>query len=927
MRKITVILLWSLILLGGSFTFAQPKICSATITTQCTFNVSAYSQANSLGSGTTAAPWSGWEGAVNNLGEGVKIYFPAGIYSQTQSINVKRGWYIYGAGKEAAIIKCNIVIPVTSSIVNNVKVYQADHKSAFKSSFPRKASTASNIVIRDLQLLDVTLEPIPFSDDPNTTSTIRGAALEDVGGTYVHYSNLKINGFKFGIVFDETEISTIEKCDFINQRSGDYYYNAYDCPLEYDASGNRKGDCTLIGENKCTRNWHKHTRNSGAGIWLANGKENNLLTDLRVASYNPYTITDQGYYCNDRITNVINISSCTFNETTDALCVVDEGGYGHTFEDCIFTGGKFNTFFAGLDYLNLRKNTFSIIQDTRAAIRFEGYGYYTTTDNQYDHLQAGTAQSHGGGPIEALLVENTFNLTLGQGLYATRGIINSGVGKLSLLRNHFKLARRTDNRTGFYIKDTNGNYIYVQWTNGINDTNNTNGIFMADNDVLSGSETNSQIMEHIGSSFGAPTWITPNYIVAESGTLYTNTTTPPEPIPPTLEVRRPNQTGVSYNPSTIPSTYSIPSMNWDNTAPTIIANQTLCGRTGCTAVVTGLGTKTDPYVGWEPLFNSIRASNIYFPAGYYRQGYEISLREGQRVFGDGKNSSPADFAQGTVIMSNFVGSQFRISGVGSRGGITRLSDLTLTNNTFTDSNTGTGITITDSSNVEILNIGILRHSIGIDIATSTQVRVDRSEIVTINIGISNINPIKSTNTPTDLIVTRSQFNNIASGIIIRGGGGYIIQDNNWNGASMVGASLSGTNLSRVLYNSFEGATLDITNQPDGDNQTVIVQGNLMSAAVANILNCRAKNLTITNNVLNAANIRVVIDENLQRDSLVMVNNTLTPHTDPALVAADFIYKFSSSFDKSKLGKYLLLNHTNTSLIETSSLPNNFPVIQ
>ena len=148
------------------------------LTTPNLNNVRFVSQLVTGGAGTVGSPWTGWETPLNALAANLHIHFPAGFYTQTSAINMKRGWTVTGDGP------ANVTI--TSSFAG----------SAFKTISPINSSTAVNIDISGIAIT-------------NTSATPTGACIENVGGTFFYVHNVWLTGCKYNIILDQAEIVSI----------------------------------------------------------------------------------------------------------------------------------------------------------------------------------------------------------------------------------------------------------------------------------------------------------------------------------------------------------------------------------------------------------------------------------------------------------------------------------------------------------------------------------------------------------------------------------------------------------------------------------------------------------------------------------------------------------------------------------------------
>jgi hypothetical protein len=141
------------------------------------------------GSGTVGSPWTGWDSALAALSGSVWVIFPPGYYSHSSVINLstsgsqKTNWRLTGSGKDATIIT------------------SAHTGSGFFAGYTVNGSTAARIRIENLTI-------------KNSNGSNIGCGIDQVAGTFVTISDVKVQGFKYGIVFDQTELGDILDCDF-----------------------------------------------------------------------------------------------------------------------------------------------------------------------------------------------------------------------------------------------------------------------------------------------------------------------------------------------------------------------------------------------------------------------------------------------------------------------------------------------------------------------------------------------------------------------------------------------------------------------------------------------------------------------------------------------------------------------------------------
>jgi hypothetical protein len=112
----------------------------------------------------------------------------------------------------------------------------------------------------------------------NTNGVNTGAGFVDIGGTFVILERVKIQGFKYSVILDQTEQADLDYCDF-------------EFPLT-------------------------------AGVWLVNGGD-----------YAPASTANAGF------TNRVSIYRSQFNSAVGtATAIIDDGGNGHSFTDLNIDG-------------------------------------------------------------------------------------------------------------------------------------------------------------------------------------------------------------------------------------------------------------------------------------------------------------------------------------------------------------------------------------------------------------------------------------------------------------------------------------------------------------------------------------------------------------------------------------------------------------
>lgn len=201
--------------------------------------------------------------AANAIGGGV-VVVPPGTFTHSAAITMKALVIIRGAGKTSSTFKSSHAgdgITMTS---------------------PINSSTAVHTAVYDLQIW-------------NTNGANTGAGYDDVGGTFVYLHNVRVRGFAYGIIFDQTELGDIFLCDMESQIT--------------------------------------------AGIWLLNGSEHTASAS-------------------SQFTNRIAISKCQINEVTTTWGIIDDGGTSHAIYDNNFNGCSTHLRISGTQNLQVRDNEF-----------------------------------------------------------------------------------------------------------------------------------------------------------------------------------------------------------------------------------------------------------------------------------------------------------------------------------------------------------------------------------------------------------------------------------------------------------------------------------------------------------------------------------------------------------------------------------------
>jgi hypothetical protein len=201
---------------------------------------------------------------------GGTVWIPAGTYKCTSTLTMAKFVYIKGAGIRATTLQWNTT------------------GAGIKMSSPINTSTPVNTGVYDINLY-------------NTNSSNTDGGYVDVCGTYVYLERVRVVGFKYGIIFDQTELGDINLCEIQQQITG--------------------------------------------GIWLLNGSD--------------YTSGASGLF-----TNRISIKCCQINQSSTAYGIIDDGGYAHTFDANNFNGCLTHIRNAGQININISNSEFESAAST-----------------------------------------------------------------------------------------------------------------------------------------------------------------------------------------------------------------------------------------------------------------------------------------------------------------------------------------------------------------------------------------------------------------------------------------------------------------------------------------------------------------------------------------------------------------------------------
>lgn len=215
---------------------------------------------------------------VNAVGGGT-LYFPEGYYKISAYLTILRNTAMVGAGRTSTKLVCSHAGGGGATAAENVR-----NGSAIYSGNPINGNSPIHIEIAHIGF-------------KNTNAANVGAGFYDQGGTFIHVHQCRFEGFKYGVVLDQSELADLDLCDFRLQNA------------------------------------------NGACVWLVNG-----------TALNPSATSG--------FTNRISVSHCQINGPATVNGILDDGGYTHAFTDNNYNGCRNHIKMAGTSAFNIRGGEF-----------------------------------------------------------------------------------------------------------------------------------------------------------------------------------------------------------------------------------------------------------------------------------------------------------------------------------------------------------------------------------------------------------------------------------------------------------------------------------------------------------------------------------------------------------------------------------------
>lgn len=209
--------------------------------------------------------------AIDALGGGT-LRFEAGTHKVGSYISLPDSVTISGKGPRSSIITCAHAGGGGANASEDLR-----NGSVFVSSFTSNGSNTAQIKIRDIGIT-------------STNALNVGAAYYDNCGTFIHVENVRVSGFKYGVVLDQSELADIDLCNFDLQ--------------------------------------------TAAGVWLVNGNS------LKAGN-------------SQQFTNRISVKRSQFNAGVGVYGILDDGGTVHAYEDNNYNGCLNSIRVAGVEGLSI----------------------------------------------------------------------------------------------------------------------------------------------------------------------------------------------------------------------------------------------------------------------------------------------------------------------------------------------------------------------------------------------------------------------------------------------------------------------------------------------------------------------------------------------------------------------------------------------
>jgi len=236
---------------------------------------------------------------------GASVYVPAGTYNLTAALTVPKKTIFFGDGRETSILK----FTHTGNGLENIAALNS--------------SVDITNCVRDMYIW-------------NTNASNTGAGYDNVGGTFLEIKNVRIEGFKYNVILDQSELVQIKSCQFESPLSASVWMvNGPDHTFTTSVAAAGLGVQTVTPVSMAiitksflangalnTYMWAENAdKTNGEVIQINSITETTFTTSFTTTKSANFVIGARPGF-----TNQIEISGCQFNGTTLISFIIDDGG-------------------------------------------------------------------------------------------------------------------------------------------------------------------------------------------------------------------------------------------------------------------------------------------------------------------------------------------------------------------------------------------------------------------------------------------------------------------------------------------------------------------------------------------------------------------------------------------------------------------------
>jgi hypothetical protein len=170
----------------------------------------------------------------------------------------------------------------------------------------------------------------------NTNASNTGAGYDNVGGTFLEIKNVRIEGFYYNVILDQSELVQIKSCQFESPLSASIWMvNGPDHTFTTSVASAGLGVQTVTPVSMAiiTKSWLANGP-SNTYMWAENANKTNgeviQINSITSTTFTTsFTTTKSANFvigARPGFTNQIEISGCQFNGNTSISFIVDDGG-------------------------------------------------------------------------------------------------------------------------------------------------------------------------------------------------------------------------------------------------------------------------------------------------------------------------------------------------------------------------------------------------------------------------------------------------------------------------------------------------------------------------------------------------------------------------------------------------------------------------